>query len=539
MPGKPDTKKKRINGYMTVYLTLTMTVLLSLCLTLIEGVRSSAIKLESEIAVAIAADSIMAEYNRELFRQYNIFAIEDSYGTDRASISNIDEHLATYMTKNLSGDDIFLGRFFYRDFLGLSVEKAETEKAMYLTDHDGSVFKRRAYEVVKDDIGLTALKELTEYANVIEARGFDDQGLTDRMYGLQSELDSAQRKACDEKKKEAEEAKKRKEEKAREKEKDKEKKNEDDEEEGIDKPEEGESYDEPDEEIEEVHEPYNPASDAIARMNPLVLFQYVEDVNDLSENIINTSELLSGRKKAGVISVGNLELEEEGSVEAAIEKFAFREYLMRYMGNYRDVDNEDALRYQIEYVIGGMDADIDNLVAVVGMINAIRFVESYLYIQGDDEKKAEAKVLATVIAVFTYTEEFIDQYTELILLVWACAEAQHDVKCLLAGSRIEPFKNSDNWFTTLPNILDPTAMDNTDGDDSGLRYEDFLRIFMLVLPDIVVTTRAMDIVESDVRLTEGNKGFRMDSCVDTVELVISTYSSFGYENSFCVRKRYE
>jgi hypothetical protein len=186
-----------------------------------------------------------------------------------------------------------------------------------------------------------------------------------------------------------------------------------------------------------------------------------------------------------------------------------------------------------------MDADIDNLVAVVGMINAIRFVESYLYIQGDDEKKAGAKVLATVIAVYTYTEEFIDQYTELILLVWACAEAQHDVKCLLAGSRIEPFKNSDNWFTTLPNILDPIAMENTDGDESGLRYEDFLRTFMLVLPDKIVTTRAMDIIESDVRLTEGNKEFRMDSCVDTVELMISTYSSFGYENNFRVRKRYE
>lgn len=538
MPGMPDKNKTRINGYMTVYLTLTMTVLLSLCLTLIEGARSSAIKLESEIAVSIASDSIMAEYNRELFRQYNIFAIEDSYGTDHAAISNIDEHLANYMTKNLSGDDIFLGRFFYRDFLGLSVENAKTEKAMYLTDYDGRVFKRRAYEVIKDDIGLTAMKELVEYANVIEARGFDDQGLTDRMYGLQSELDSAQRKACEEKKKEAEEAKKRREEKAREREADKAEQKEDGEE-GDDKPEESEAYDELDEEISEVHEPYNPASDAIARMNPLLLYQYVENVNDLSENIINTSELLSGRKRAGKISTGNLELEEEGIVETGIEKFAFREYLMRYMGNYLNVDKEDALRYQIEYVIGGMDADIDNLVAVVGMINAIRFVESYLYIQGDDEKKAGAKVLATVIAVYTYTEEFIDQYTELILLVWACAEAQHDVKCLLAGSRIEPFKNSDNWFTTLPNILDPIAMENTDGDESGLRYEDFLRTFMLVLPDKIVTTRAMDIIESDVRLTEGNKEFRMDSCVDTVELMISTYSSFGYENNFRVRKRYE
>lgn len=537
MPGMPDKKKIRINGYMTVYLTLTMTVLLSLCLALIEGARSSAIKLESEIAVAIATDSIMAEYNRELFRQYNIFAIDDSYGTDHAAIRNIDEHLANYMTKNLSGDDIFLGRFFYRDFLGLSVEKAETEKAMYLTDHDGRVFKRRAYEAVKDDIGLTTMKELMEYADVIEARGFDDSGLTERMYGLQSELDEAQKEACEKKKKEAEEAQKRRDEKAREKELEKEK--EGDKESGSDVSEEIEPSEEPEEEIEEVHEPYNPASDAIARMNPLLLLQYVEDVNALSENIINTSELFSGRKREGMISVGNLGLEEEGVAEESIERFALREYLMRYMGNYRDVDEEDALRYQIEYVIGGNDADIDNLVAVIGMINAVRFVESYTYIQDDDEKKAEAKVLATVIAVFTYTEEFIDQYTELLLLVWACAEAQHDVKCLLAGSKIEPLKTSDNWFTTLENILDPTAMSNTSGDENGLRYEDFLRIFMLILPDKLITSRAMDIVESDVRLTEGNADFRMDSCVDTVLLTISTYSSFGYENKYRVRKKYE
>ncbi len=530
MPEK-KRKEKTLPGYMTVYLTLVMTVLLSLCLTLIEGARSSAIKMESEIAVAIATDSVMAEYNRELLKQYNLFAVEDSYGSDKASLENVEDHLSVYMTKNLSGDDIFLGRFFYRDFLGLSPESVETQGAMFLSDYDGRVFRRRAYEAIKDDVGLTMMTEMLEYAQTIEAGGFGDQGLTERMYGLQSEIDSAQREAYERKKKEAEEAAKEKEEKK--------KKHESEDEEDENDGETEDEIEEPEEEVIEVHEPYNPTSEALARMNPLVLYQFVEDVNDLSKNIINTSGLLSGRKKAGRINTGNLGLEDESPVEEALEKFVFCEYLMKYMGNYRDVDEDDALKYQIEYIIAGMDADIDNLVSVLGMILGIRFVESYAYICGDDEKKGEAKILATVIAIYTYTEEFIDQYTELILLIWACAEAQHDVKCLLAGSKIEMFKTRDNWFLTLENMLNPLSNEDTSGDESGLKYEDYLRLFMLILPDSVVTTRAMDIVESDVRMKQGNAGFRIDACVDTVQFMISTYSSFGYGNTYRVKKRYE
>ena len=393
---------------------------------------------------------------------------------------------------------------------------------------DTSLTRSIAKEIAEAFKGFGVNKILT-----IETSGFEDQNLTERMYGLQSEIDTAQREAYERKKKEAEEAAKQREEKKK-----KQESEEDDEEDEDEEETEGE-IEESEEEVIEVHEPYNPTSDALARMNPLLLYQFVEDINDLSPNIINTSELLSGRKKAGYINTGNLKMEAESTVEEVLERFVFCEYLMRYMGNYRDVDEDDALRYQIEYIIAGADADIDNLVSVIGMIWGLRFVESYAYICGDDEKKGEAKILATVIAIYTYTEEFIDQYTELLLLIWACAEAQHDVKCLLAGSRIEMFKTRENWFLTLENMLNPLSGDDTSGDESGLKYEDYLRLFMLILPDRLVAYRAMDIVESDVRLTEGNAGFRIDACVDTVEFLIGTYSSFGYGNTYRVKKRYE
>ena len=76
------------NGYLTVGLSLCLAVLLSLCLTLIDGVRRNGARLEIECITDIGMHSIMAEYHRELMRQYNLFAIDSSYGTDLCAKAN-------------------------------------------------------------------------------------------------------------------------------------------------------------------------------------------------------------------------------------------------------------------------------------------------------------------------------------------------------------------------------------------------------------------------------------------------------------------
>lgn len=99
------------SGYLTVYLALTMAVLLSLCLALIEGVRSNAIRMETECVTEIGLDSILAEYHRELLEQYNLFAIDSTYGTAFAGYENVKKHLTNYLQRNLSQEDIFLSDF--------------------------------------------------------------------------------------------------------------------------------------------------------------------------------------------------------------------------------------------------------------------------------------------------------------------------------------------------------------------------------------------------------------------------------------------
>ena len=95
-----SVKKVTPGGYMTIYLALTVTVIMALCLALIEGGRYRGISLETECVMDIGMDSILAEYHRELQKQYNLFAIDCSYGTESASTKLTESHLLEYMNRN-------------------------------------------------------------------------------------------------------------------------------------------------------------------------------------------------------------------------------------------------------------------------------------------------------------------------------------------------------------------------------------------------------------------------------------------------------
>ena len=91
--GMQEVKQKHKRGYLTIYISLTLTIMLSLCLTLIEGARQNTIRLETECVMDIALNSILAEYHRELFAQYNLFYIDSSYGSDYPSYYNTEARL--------------------------------------------------------------------------------------------------------------------------------------------------------------------------------------------------------------------------------------------------------------------------------------------------------------------------------------------------------------------------------------------------------------------------------------------------------------
>lgn len=478
---------RRENGYLTVYMALCISVVLSLCLTLIEGARRSGAAMEAACVADIGLQSVFAEYHRQLLEQYNLFAIDSSYGSGRPGTYNTEAHLLYYLDKNLDMRDVFLSSFLYRDFLGLGVDGVEITGASILTDENGKVFRRRAAEAVKDDVGISALTELKEWMEVIEINGLDSAD-------TQQEKENADRRLRE--------------------------------------------YEYEDDEGEKHVGINNPTEVLEQNRHQGILKHVVEDENLISKNTLDTSGLIYSRMQEGRTSQGNLPSGEAGWADELAERFFFQEYLLRYLGRYGQEDEQDALRYQIEYLIVGMENDTDNLRSVANRICALREAANALYLWSDPNKNAEVELAAEIISSAIFLPEIAPVLKVAMILGWAYAESVYDVKTLFSGGRVPLMKDEESWHYGLWTALSGNLSDSSK-EGSGMSYEDYLRVFMTLTGIEKLTGRAMNMVEADIRMTEGNAGFCLDGCYDRLEFDIHMSSSFGYEYQLIRQRSYD
>lgn len=373
--------RKRDNAYLTVYLTLFLTAALTLCLLLIEGVRKSGAALEASCAADVSMQSIMAEYHRELLEQYNIFAVDSSYGTNSCGKGNTEAHLYHYLERNL--------RSGKRDFFSLCADGAELIGVSILTDENGAVFRRCAVEAIRDDVGLELLEQLQEWVKTVQINGLEESNLEQEKAYLDREI---------------------------------------------------EEYEGEEEYTEKVDNPTERLNE-LRRKGILKLV--AEDEQVLSYKALETADLIGSRMAQGRVSCGNIsDLDEE---ETLLDRFFFQEYLLRYLGRYGSEKEEGALEYQTEYLLAGKESDIDNLRIVAGRLCAVREAANAAYLFSDAAKSGEAEILAATICTVLLAPELTPVLHASILLGWAYAESLHDVKMLLAGGRIPLLKDDASW----------------------------------------------------------------------------------------------
>lgn len=475
-----------------MYLTLTLTIILSLCLALIEGARQNAVFLEAECVTDIGLNSILAEYHRELLEQYNLFAIDSSYGTSLPQVDATEIHLEKYLEKNFSMNDVFLDWLLYRDFLAMSLEDAEITKARMLTDGNGAVFRRRVAEAVWDDSNLGLLEDLQGWVEIVESEKLMERDIA---------------------------AEKSKKDKAL------------------------EAYDGTEKEISETEtitiEVKNP-TDALEKMRKKGILELaLDNPSGVSDKSISLENLIQKRATSGGINQGNMELEELSETEKLLERFFFQEYLLSYMGHYGAESNEDVLSYQVEYLVTGKNNDTDNLRSVVNVIFALREVANTYYVIDNEGCQIIAQVLATILASAMELPEATEILKWILLFGWAFAESVYDIRCLMKGERIPLMKDSESWHYSLENALVINSeISSSTSETEGLSYEDYLRIFMFLQKEDTLTMRAMNMVEADIRATQGNENFRLDGCLDAVEAVVQVESAYGYSCEITREKGY-
>lgn len=468
------------DGYLTVFLSLTLSIMISLCLVLVIGARENTRRMAIECITDIGMNNVLAEYHRELLEQYDLFFIDTSYGTSSASYEQTVAHLKQYIEMNLGGEGIFLSRL-YRNPLKIELNNIEITEVSAASDEGGAVLRRQAVDVMYQKVGVSYLEQLESWVNVVEH------------YQLQERDVLAEQK----------EATKMLEEWNT------------DEEDGV-----------------MSISVENPLGSVLSFWEMQFLSFLSGGEKELSKEEVDLSWYLSSHQPlSGTGMNPSITFE-----DSWWEKLIFQEYIMAYTGHYDQEKEGSRLAYQTEYILFGKGSDMENLESMIYRLLAIRAAANMIYLMSDTEKMKGIEMAATVLASLILLPEIEPLFKTILVLSWATAEGMYDVSQLLKGNRIPLIKTKEDWHYSLESLL--SFHEETEEKDSseGLSYEDYMRIFLCFQNKKTMTYRLMDIMEMDIRQTTGNSHFRMDGCIDSLTAILQYGSADG--NNYEITRTY-
>lgn len=462
-------------GYITVFLSLSLTLILSLVFTVIEGARISAIRMKFECVADIGMNSVLAEYHRELLEQYDLLFVDTAYGSSHPDIANTEAHLKDYVQKNFRIKE--KGGWNIRDFLDMDVQAVEIMAYSIASDEEGAVLKRQVTDYMADYPLGTLLEKINLHVGKVQEYGLEYRDIDGERQQYEAQIEEI----------------------------------------GL-----------PEKEVEkgkfEKVPLDNPADAANATRGSGVLNLVLDNPSNVSAVKVNTEEYISHRAKIQ----GTGLCAEAAEVSGQPNELVFEAYLFEKFGYYGQELDKSLMKYQIEYILAGQDTDWQNLEQTAKRLLRWREAANVLYILSDTAKVAEAEAMAMALAAVTLLPALAEPVKYTILFAWAYVESLQDVKTLLSGGRVPLYKTSADWKTGINSIKNVRGSLTEDKGGKGLNYKEYLQIMLFLQDKSDRTYRAMDIMEMDIRRTSGNTRFRLDGCFDTYEARLSVASGFGY-----------
>ncbi len=467
--------KYRFNGTITVFLSLILTLTLSVIMGTTESAAYAASRMKCELATDMSLESVFAEYNRELLSRYDLYFIDTSYGSSSPALNALKEHLKDYISYNIDPSKGTFSLISPADFTGLNLDSIDIAEASFASDASGRVFKRQAIQAFEDTHGISAAKALADKAEAMvssfDSSGIDDMDPDDYREELEAELN------------------------------------------GID-----------------YKIPENPAGNVFDDREGILL--HIMNTKGVSRKKIATDTLISHRSinKGTGLHGGTM------NTENLFSELMFDEYLIDRCTSYTDENKDPGADYELEYILYGKNTDKANLREIVTRLQLLRYAADAMYIFKDPEKKELLEGVVTVICAILAVPELEEAITDLILLGWAYGESVSDVVRLLAGERVPLIKTKEDWKMPLWGLLSLSISAHPTGQSgTGFSYKDYIRVFLFMENKTAKCMRAMDIIEMNLRNTAGNKGFRMDGCVEYIS--ISVAMNFKRKNRLTIDRK--
>lgn len=459
----------KAKAYLTVYLALSLTVLLTVVMALFAGIKKNTIRMEEELALDTAGYSVLAEYDQELLNRYDLLFIDTSYGGEKPDTARIGDRVKHYANKNLENNKLFDSR----------LTLAGVQDAEAAADRKGEVLKRQIIEYEENYFGMEALEGVFEefgfsgpeetWGNLLEKR---DEDAT-KLAGEEAPTKTVEKVRYDEETGEAE------------------------------------TYEE-EEEVPIV----NPAAHVNTMRESGILNLLVEDPSKISGKRVSLEKYLSHRnglmQGTGILQEKQ---EEQSFLTESKEKILLNAYIFQKYGFYGQERENAELSYQVEYLLGKKESDVENLKAAAGKLLLLREAANAACLYGDAVKRAEIAAMAasvSAVALAPYLQPLLETS---ILFAWAYIESIQDVKLLLAGGKVPLIKTAPDWRTDLDSILDFNGASVSREGSRGLTYQQYLSMVLLFEKEEELLFSMMDIMEMDIRRTAYHENFRMDGCV--------------------------
>jgi len=482
----------RYKAYMTVYLSLIFGIVLSLLFVLIEGAAIGAVRAQAELVADLGLDSIFAEYHREILNQYELFFIDSSYGSStNGGVGMVEQHLSDYMGYNMTPDqDLVMP--FERSLLKLKNPYLEISEVSCASDDECMVWKAQAVNYMKAVYGGDLVSNVQEYISTVESKGLTKEDVADSIAEQKQELEEA-----------------------------------------FD----GNGIVEFGEESEEGYSYQKVSSMFDQIVGEELLTLVLPDGNAVSGAVMDTGPYFSARRKGGTINRGIGLHDGVDRPDGIVDELIYGEYLMKKCGNFIEPKDTGLLKYQIEYILYGFNSDAGNLRRSVEVLYMLRLAANLASISTDSAKQSQAEAAAAVICTLLLSPELTEALTAVILGVWALMETVSDMRQLLGGGRVPLIKTSKDWNISMLDLF--TGNLSNSKKTTGLSYQDYLRVFLGLMDKDTKAERSLDIVEMDIRQTDGNEHFRIDQCMDYMKVHFGFEDADGHEFVFYKKMCYE
>lgn len=268
----------------------------------------------------------------------------------------------------------------------------------------------------------------------------------------------------------------------------------------------------------------NPADSVEHLSSSSALYYACKDLSSLSTNTTNVDSLISRRK----FREGYGLYEDQDAPNSFIDKSLYMDYLFEKLA-YKDRKKDNAcLNYQLEYLIAGREGDIENLEEVAERIFKIRYLINVSHIYQCALKQQQAMELAIAATSIVSQPELAEVVKQAILLAWAYAESAKDMRILFDGNKLTNVKTEEEWNTPIDQIIDFRAhLDEYKVPSGSTDYKDYLQGLLFMQDSITQNMRLMDVMEMDVRLTNGNSQFCINNLIYQLYANVNVSSKYG------------